>query len=342
MASRSGNRDEHERRAAAVEHAVAQQLNRSCRRSSAASTGSAAPAAGSSLLALGTAIDLEQRAAMLHERPDPGVHHLRHAQQLHGVSGRRRVEDDQVVARLPLDDQVDHAIEQRHLGQARRGGRHVDLPVGLPDDRRREHPLDVALHARRRSAPPRARRRSRSPRGAAAISRSLGPDLSARRCRRSNAPGRSTPAARAAPAGSPPARTPTSTSSCRRRLCRRRRRPGDRGERSMRRTSTARHEIHENTKKPNAAIFLSVLSCFSSAIVRQIGPKSRRQQHGRAIERRALDPHPAVPLMKLFEQIRIDLEQIQRRRVRHPRRFHEAQQQEESFSSAVCWRRSRS
>src|SRR6188474_1562334 len=33
--------------------------------------------------------------------------------------------------------------------------------------------------------------------------------------------------------------------------------------------------------------------------------------------------------MKVFEQVRIDLEQVQRRRIGHPRRFHETQQQEE-------------
>jgi hypothetical protein len=42
-----------------------------------------------------------------------------------------------------------------------------------------------------------------------------------------------------------------------------------------------------------------------------------------------LDPHPAMPLMKLLEQVRVYLEQIQRSRVRQRRGFHEAEEQEE-------------
>jgi hypothetical protein len=48
-----------------------------------------------------------------------------------------------------------------------------------------------------------------------------------------------------------------------------------------------------------------------------------------AIERRAFHAHTQVPLMKLLEQVWINLEQIQGRRIRHARRFHEAQEQEE-------------
>src|SRR5580658_9647401 len=46
-------------------------------------------------------------------------------------------------------------------------------------------------------------------------------------------------------------------------------------------------------------------------------------------ERRARHPHPAMPLMEVFEEVRVDLEQIQRRRVGHPGRLHEAQQEEQ-------------
>src|SRR5262245_56142242 len=47
------------------------------------------------------------------------------------------------------------------------------------------------------------------------------------------------------------------------------------------------------------------------------------------IERRPLDAHPPMPLMKLFEQVGIHLEQIQRRGIGHPRGFHETEEQEE-------------
>ena len=42
-----------------------------------------------------------------------------------------------------------------------------------------------------------------------------------------------------------------------------------------------------------------------------------------------LDAHPAVPLVELLQQIRIDLEQIKRGGVRKRRRFHETQKQEQ-------------
>ena len=102
---------------------------RSCRRSSAASTGSAFAAASARLLA--AAIDLDEGAPVPDERLDPGRDRLRHPQQLQRVPGRRRVEDDEVVVRGPPDDEVDHAIEQRDLGEPGRRGGHVDLPVRL-------------------------------------------------------------------------------------------------------------------------------------------------------------------------------------------------------------------
>ena len=74
-----GNRDEHERRAAAVEHAVAQQLQPLLAALERRQHGIRGTGSRPAFLTLGTAIDLEQRAAMLHERPDPGVHHLGHA-----------------------------------------------------------------------------------------------------------------------------------------------------------------------------------------------------------------------------------------------------------------------
>src|SRR5580765_7069233 len=42
-----------------------------------------------------------------------------------------------------------------------------------------------------------------------------------------------------------------------------------------------------------------------------------------------IDTHPAVPLMKLLEQVRIDLEQVEGRRIRQRGRFHETQQEKE-------------
>ncbi len=82
---------------------------------------------------------------MADERLDPRRDRLRHPQQLQRVAGRRRVEDDEVVVRGTSDDEVDHAIEQRDLGEPGRRRGHVDLLVSLSDDVRTEHPLDVAL-----------------------------------------------------------------------------------------------------------------------------------------------------------------------------------------------------
>ncbi len=42
-----------------------------------------------------------------------------------------------------------------------------------------------------------------------------------------------------------------------------------------------------------------------------------------------LDAHTPVPLVELLEQVRIDLEKIERRRIGQRRRFHETQEQEE-------------
>jgi lipase chaperone LimK len=42
-----------------------------------------------------------------------------------------------------------------------------------------------------------------------------------------------------------------------------------------------------------------------------------------------LDPHATVPLVELFEEIWIDLEEIERRRIRKGRRLHEAQKQKQ-------------
>jgi hypothetical protein len=42
-----------------------------------------------------------------------------------------------------------------------------------------------------------------------------------------------------------------------------------------------------------------------------------------------LDSHPSMPLVELFEQVRIDLEQVERGGVGQGGRFHEAEEQEE-------------
>ena len=42
-----------------------------------------------------------------------------------------------------------------------------------------------------------------------------------------------------------------------------------------------------------------------------------------------LDAHAAMPLVELFEQVRVDLEQIERGRIGQRGRFHEAQEQEQ-------------
>src|SRR5580765_3959133 len=93
-----------------------------------------------------------------------------------------------------------------------------------------------------------------------------------------------TRAARAAPVGSRPTRTPRSRSSCRRRPFRRRRRRGGPGGRSAAR---------------------------------------------QAADRRVLHPHPAVPLVELFEEVRIHLEKVQRRGIWKGRRFHETQKEKQ-------------
>jgi hypothetical protein len=46
------------------------------------------------------------------------------------------------------------------------------------------------------------------------------------------------------------------------------------------------------------------------------------------IEWRVLDPHAAMPLVELLEQVGVHLEQIERRRIGQCRRFHEAEKQE--------------
>jgi hypothetical protein len=83
---------------------------------------------------------------MFDQRLNPGVHRIRHPQELQRVAGRRRVEDDQIEMPLAVDDQIDDAIEQGDFQQTGRGRRHVDLLVRLLQHVRAEHPPDVALH----------------------------------------------------------------------------------------------------------------------------------------------------------------------------------------------------
>ena len=63
------------------------------------------------------------------------------------MAGRRGVEHDHVVLSFAFDDEIDHAIEQRHFGEPRGRRRKVDLPLRLADDGGAEHPLDVAFDA---------------------------------------------------------------------------------------------------------------------------------------------------------------------------------------------------
>src|SRR3954468_23649173 len=45
-------------------------------------------------------------------------------------------------------------------------------------------------------------------------------------------------------------------------------------------------------------------------------------------KRRSIHPHPAMPVVELLEQIGVDVEEVQRGRVRQPDNFHVTEQQE--------------
>ena len=135
--------------------------------------------------------------------------------------------DDQIVGRAAVDEQVDHPVEQRHFPQAGRGRGQFDLAMGLANHARAEHPFDVALDVRdvaprlafgvdfEAHEPGRELDLGRADRPLEDVGSRVGRD-------------RSRPAARACPAGSPRAQTRTSRWSCPHRPCRRRTPPADR------------------------------------------------------------------------------------------------------------------
>ena len=63
---------------------------------------------------------------------------------------------------------------------------------------------------------------------------------------------------------------------------------------------------------------------------------------GQIPERRSVHAHAAVPQVELIEEVRVDVEEIQRRRIGQPDDFHVAESRKRSFSSAACSRSSRS
>src|SRR5947208_15714823 len=50
---------------------------------------------------------------------------------------------------------------------------------------------------------------------------------------------------------------------------------------------------------------------------------------GQVADRRTFDAHATVPVVELLEEVRVHLEQVQRRRVRQAYRFHVAQEQKQ-------------
>src|SRR5262249_47132180 len=89
-----------------------------------------------------------------------------------------------------------------------------------------------------------------------------------------------------------------------------------RSERECRRAGGLAHAALA-TEKDDAAI--------KKGLERQPGSSTTRQRR----EWRVLDAHPAMPRVKLLEEVRIHLEQVKRRRVRQRGGFHETQQREE-------------
>ena len=218
------------------------------------------------------------------QRANPRLHQLRHADQPQRVPGRRGVEHDQVEAIVFAANQPPMRSNSAISSAPGMLAARSICRVRFLQDVMAEQALDLFL-----DVGDVALRLERAVDLEAVQVRQqlhrLGPDRRARTCRRSNARDRWRPAARACRPGSPPAPSPTRRWSCRRRPCRRRTGPASR-------------------------------SAHACVMPHRVSGSAAWQ----GAERRSIHAHAPMPQVELLEQVGIDVEEIQRRRVRQARR----------------------